>query len=59
MKVKVSINEVVSAVAAHLGVAAAIVTPDSSKPLGPVEVELDCDDIAKVVRFLRRGQAKA
>lgn len=62
MKVKVSINEVVQAVAAHLGTKATLVSSSRNEAGGAIqvhEVELDCEDITKVVRFLRKGQAGA
>ena len=60
MKVKVSINEVVQAVAAHLGTKATLVSSSRNEAGGAVqvhEVELDCEDITQVVRFLRKGQS--
>ena len=62
MKVKVSISEVVQAVATHLGTKATLVSSSRNEAGGAVqvhEVELDCEDITKVVRFLRKGQAGA
>lgn len=53
MKLKVSVNQLIEAVANHLGAKA---TPFGLDGKTPPEVEFETDDITKVLRFIRKAE---
>ncbi len=55
MKLKVSVRQLIEAVANHLGAKAEASGLDGKSPAG-AEVEFETDDITKVLRFIRKAE---